>query len=139
MKYSKKYEIFNAIQLKGETLLLCHILQFPISSSNLVIETNYSRISIKILMKSVKKKFIITSIRLNAYLTHTERLQKTNIVEYNSVWRLTFAFRVLLYIINYKESLTSQMSHSEALTASWKYTVFLPYKIPKCSSPKTSF
>jgi len=44
MKYSKKYEIFNAIQLKGETLLLCHILQFPISSSNLVIETNYSRI-----------------------------------------------------------------------------------------------
>lgn len=55
MKYSKKYKIFNVIKLKGKTLLLCHILQFPISSSSWVIEENYNRISIKILMKSVRK------------------------------------------------------------------------------------
>lgn len=81
MKYSKKYEILNATQLKGETLLLSHILQFPISSSNLVIETNYNRISIKIVMKSVKKRFTLISIRLSTYLTHTDRLQKTKIVD----------------------------------------------------------
>lgn len=72
----------------------------------------------------MKKKFIIIRIRLNGYLIHTGTVQKTEYA--GTLYEVTFPSGFLLHIINDKEGLTTQMSHSQALTVFLESILFLP-------------